>query len=236
MGARVYINGDIMDLIVPQDQKRYSRGSDGHDTDAQMNAIIEEAETALAPYVDNIDMIGTGNHETAPLKYHAIDTTKLLIGFLNRRRNPKLPPIRHGGYCGFIRIVLESRRNNKRGYDIYYNHGQGGSSEVTGGSIDLRRRQYISADAIWLGHKHKRKIEDNDAEIGLDHSGHIYERGQTGVITGTYLRNIAETDADTDGYKLNYAEQSMRTPQGRGGVFLRLTLMRNGLRARMEKL
>lgn len=217
--ARIFLNGDIFGAILPQDIKRYSRGNDPNDTDGIINVIVEQAENRLAPYVDNIDMIGIGNHETAVLKYHATDITRMLIAFLNRRRNPKLPPIRHGGYTGFIRMVFDRTGGaNAHALVIFYNHGQGSSAEVTDGIIDAKRRLYTRSDIIWLGHKHRRWVHEIEPEIGINNFGKIYVKKRYAVMTGSYLQSSAETDATKNGYRQNFAEERMRTPQGTGGI------------------
>ena len=222
--ARIYLNGDILGLILPTDKKRYTRGRDIGNTDDKIGEAVAYAEKVLLPYVDFIDVIGCGNHETAVTKYHNIDATRLLIGFLNRSRSKTLPAIRHGGYTGFIRNVLYRKGDaNKHAYDIFYNHGQGGSSPVTKGTIDLSRRTNIRADLIWLGHKHVNISEFMDSEIGLSHAGEVYEKEKRGIITGTYLKNAEQTNASEDGYTLSYQEEKCRTPQGRGSALLELT-------------
>jgi len=234
--ARIYLNGDILGLILPGDMKRYTPSSDQyHEIDGKINKAIEHAEALLKPYVDLIDMIGCGNHETAVLKHHSVDATKLLIGFLNRSRNPKLSPIRHGGYTGFIRLIFEGvGRGHVQNYDIYYNHGQGTGGDVTDGLIGLKRREYISSDLIWMGHVHRKWSGIVGEEQGLDRMGNFYSREQRGVITGTYLRNLQETDASTKGYRLSFAEERMRRPQAQGGAMLRLTARRDGISAKVE--
>ena len=230
-GARINLNGDILGLILPGDRKRYTRGNDLGDVDDKIGEAVDIAENALVPYADHIDVIGTGNHETAVLKHHSVDATKLLIGFLNRGRKHT---IKHGGYTGFIRYVFEHEAGgHSLAYDIYYNHGQG-AGEVTDGMIGLKRRQYIRADLIWLGHVHKNLSGFLAPEIGLSHTGQLYEAEKRGVITGTYLRNYKKTDASENGYILDYAEERMRVPQGRGGAMVRLTLRRDGIKARVE--
>ena len=235
-GARILLNGDIMSLILPRDLKRYTRGNDPGDVDDKIGRAVERVEGILAPYVDLIDMIGTGNHETAVLKHHSVDATKLLVGFLNRRRAKGLPPIRHGGYTGFIRLVFEEKgRGHVQAYDIFYNHGAGSGGEVTDGAIGLQRRSTtIAADLIWEGHVHKCASKKLAPLQGLDQRGRLYERERRGVITGTYLRNMVETDASRDGYRLSFREERMRVPQGQGGAMLRITARRDGLRAKVE--
>lgn len=233
-GARVLLNGDILGLILPGDLKRYARGADPGDVDDKIGKAVERAEEILAPYADIIDLIGTGNHETAVLKHHSVDATKLLIGFLNRRRSPKLPPIKHGGYTGFVRLSFDDGAKHQHSFDIFYNHGQGSGGEVTDGAIGLARREYIDADLVWLGHVHRVDSKHMAPRIGLDQYGKITERPRRGVITGTYLRNVVETDAGRDGYRLSYAEERMRRPQGRGGALLRLSVATAGVTARVE--
>jgi hypothetical protein len=235
-GARILINGDVLSLILPRDGKRYTRGNDPEDVDDKIGRAVERAETILAPWVDSIDMIGCGNHETAVLKYNSVDPTRLLVGFLNRRRDPKLPPIRHGGYSGYIRYIFEGPgRSHVQTYDIFYNHGTGSGGEVTDGEIGLQRRATtVDADLIWEGHVHKRKSKDLPSLIGLDRLGNLRERPRRGVITGTYLRNVVETDAGANGYRLSFREERMRVPQGRGGAMLRLTVRRDGITPKVE--
>lgn len=230
--ARIFVNGDVFGAILPQDIKRYSRGNDPGDTDSKINHAVEYMEDLFLPYVDNIDMIGLGNHETAVLKYHATDLTRLLIAFLSRRRNPKLPPIRHGGYSGFIRMLFTQGEDSRtKTYDIFYNHGQGSGAEVTDGIIDAKRRLYTRSDLVWLGHKHRRWAHEIEPEIGIDRLGKLYEKKRHAIMTGSYLRNSGETDATKNGYRINFAEERMRTPQGTGGIRGRIIVDRERLYA-----
>ena len=231
-GARILINGDVFGCILPGDLKRYTRGNDPGDTDGKINAALEKAEELFAPYVDNIDMIGLGNHEVSVLKYHHIDVTRMLIGFLNRRRSTGLPPIRHGGYTGYIRYQFsEPGRSHVQHFDIFYNHGQGGSAEVTDGIIDIKRRLYTRSDVIWLGHKHRRFADEIDHEEGMADNGRIYDRKRWGIMTGCYSKLDGETDATKDGYRINYGEERMRTKQRTGGIHARLLIQRGKIDA-----
>lgn len=217
---------------MPSDIKRYSRGSDIGDTDGKINEAIEKAESLFLPYVNNIDVIGFGNHEVSVLKYHHIDVIRMLIGFLNRKRDPSLPPIRHGGYTGYIRFVFEGPEKTLcRKFDIFYNHGQGGSAEVTDGIIDAKRRLYTRADLIWLGHKHKRWAIEIDPEEGLSDKGNIYIKKRWAVMTGTYSKSAGETNSTKDGYKINFGDEKMRTKQRTGGVHGKIFINKSGLYA-----
>lgn len=228
-GARINVNGDVFGCILPSDLKRYSRGNDsGANTDGKINEAVEKVGELFRPYVDNIDMIGLGNHETSVLKYHHVDVTRLLLFYLSQFRDKKLPAIRHGGYTGFIRYVFTSPSGgSNRSFDIFYNHGQGGSAEVTDGIIDIKRYQYVQADVIWLGHKHQRWAHEIDPTVGLLNSARVFSKPRHGVMTGTYTKVFSETDATENGYKINYGEERMRTKQKQGGVRLSLSLYRD---------
>lgn len=231
-GARILINGDVFGCILPSDLKRYTRGNDNSGTDGIINKALKDAEDLLAPYVDNIDVIGLGNHEVSVLKYHHIDLVRLLLAFLNRRRDPALPPIKHGGYTGYIRYLFSGPHSaHIQHFDIFYNHGQGGNAEVTDGIIDAKRRLYTRADLIWLGHKHKRWAVEIDPEEGLSLNGHIYTRKRWAIMTGCYSRVSTETNATDDGYCINYGEERMRTKQRTGGVHGTLYVSRAGVNA-----
>jgi len=231
-GARILINGDVFGCILPGDLKRYTRGNDNGGGDGVINEAIEEAERLFSPYVNQIDMVGLGNHEVSVLKFHHVDIIRLLIFALNRRRDPALPPIRHGGYTGYIRYQFDGpSRSHIKHFDIFYNHGQGGSAEITDGIIDAKRRLYTRADIIWLGHKHKRWVIDIDPEEGMADNGRIYTRKRWAVMTGCYSNPTAETDATENGYTINYGEERMRTKQRTGGIHGRMLIGRNGVDA-----
>ena len=223
-GCRILLLGDILDLILPGDPKRYTAGRDVAHVDAAVNDAVDYAVKFLEPWVNGIDMIAMGNHETAPLRFCSVDPILFLVRDLNRLRDKKLPPIKHGGYTGFLRMGFYlGTSGREKAVDIWYNHGQGGSSEVTRGAIDLTRRQYVKADLIWLGHKHKRLVMDLDYELGVTQKGAIYEKERRGVITGCYLRNYGAPGTES-GYRLSYAEQRMRTPQARGGAYVTVSV------------
>lgn len=228
--AHILVNGDVFGAILPSDLKRYTRGNDNSDTDGIINKALQDAEDLFTPYVDNIDMMGLGNHEVSVLKYHHIDLMSLLIAFLNRKRNPKLKPIRHGGYTGYIRYFFEGpHRAHPQKYTIFYNHGQGGNAEVTDGIIDAKRRLYTRADLIWLGHKHKRWVVEIDPEEGMADNGRIYTKKRHAAMTGCYGTITGNTDSSQNGYTINYGEERMRTKQRTGGIHGRLLVSRNGI-------
>jgi len=243
--ARIFMNGDIMSMILPQDLKRYTSGKDQvTGTDSLVNVIVGKVFELLKPYVEYIDEIGCGNHETAVLKYHSQDATLMLIGRLNGiRKNPL--PIRHGGFSGWIRLLFRRNSNGKssevRRYDIFRDHGKGGSAEVTKGMIDLQRLQGKTADLIWISHKHTVISTQLERNEGISSSNKLYSRMRRGLVTGCYKRPLKTYegkvvrigdeeqpyDINTHGYILDYGEQKMRVTEGIGGAFLELKIGKN---------
>ncbi len=65
-GDRILINGDVFDFILPSDHKRFSPDALHSRLRGRrdiLNACLEWGTEFLAPYADQIDMIGIGNHE-----------------------------------------------------------------------------------------------------------------------------------------------------------------------------
>ena len=221
--AIIHIGGDFWSLISPKDFKRYTASNDTISIDGLINRLLRDGEKLLTPYVDNIHFISTGNHETSYLKYHGVDITLFLVDRLNRIRSKNLPAIIYGGYSGFIRYKFKWAENGCiKKLDLFYNHGQGGTAEVTDGIIDLKRRQYVIADLIWLQHKHK-KVMTTWSKLSLRNNGDVQTTKTIGFITGCFVKS-SKYDINKDGYRINYGEEKMRTPVTNGGAFLKVLL------------
>jgi hypothetical protein len=107
IGAKILINGDVFDAIMPGDRKRY-RANNLHPRmfqagDDMIGESIRWAIEILQPYKDNILMIGDGNHDDAVARYHHIEPVKHLVIALN---GPGAAKIKYGGYHGFIHIKM----------------------------------------------------------------------------------------------------------------------------------
>ncbi len=222
--ARIYINGDVMRLIPSSDIKRYTKDEDRHpNKHGLINEEIELAEEILAPYANNIDVIGVGNHETAVYKRTNFEPMEELIFRLNTHRDTKkYGLIRHGGYTGFIRQAFRHGDNGAiRKFDIWYNHGQGKGGEVTGGIIGLeRRKRDYMVNLIWLAHTHDYQFDGRGYMVKLDKSNRITWIPRRAIITGCYEKPIEQTNASSDKYKYNYGEATQRRLQSQGGVFM----------------
>ena len=221
--AKIFIGGDWGDFIMAGDHKRYHPSQDVYGTDNNVNMTIDEAYEFFSDYVDNIVMISTGNHEVSVSKFHHFDPTQQLIWSLNTKKNAKIV---HGQYTGYIVIYFTRGKNGMtRKYKIYYNHGQGGTAEVSKGTIDLNRHMTTKiADMYWLQHKHVKTVLPSESVLDVNASNEIIARERTGMITGSYLKIYSDYDAMKKGYKINYGEERMRGLQGTGGIHMTIDM------------
>ena len=206
--ARININGDLVDLILPSDRKRYTRGNDRLDIDYQLNHITEYAYEFLKPYVNLIDSISPGNHEESTLKYHHYDVIRGVITLLNMVRDKKLPPIHQGGYKGFLRYMFNHGDNSRvRNLTIFRHHGAGGSAPVTKGMIDFARVvPYYDADIYWIGHKHTSITDNGLSRARLNRNGDIIIDRKLALFTAGYKKAVQQVDYK-DGHKLSYSDR-----------------------------
>lgn len=240
-GDRVLINGDLLDLVLPKDKKRYEPASPhprvGNRND-QVNAAIEWAVELLSPVAHLLDMLGIGNHEAVITKYHSIDPTLLVLYELEKVAKQRDPNhvIHYGGYTGFVDYrVRVSRRQHKETcrhggarWVLYYHHGSGGAAPVTKGMIDFNRKDvFIDADMIWMGHKHNRLTVACE-KIRCPLTGDQPDvRTVRHLMTGAYFKTYvgqSQASVRTHGRRSNYAADMGLAPGGKGGarVLLRL--------------
>ena len=220
--ARVAINGDIIDARLPGDHKRFHMSATARTggTDSQLNKIIDIAADVLMPYADLIDMMGSGNHETAVQKYHGLDVISILIDRL--RANGGAP--QHGGYDGMHVLPFAAKAGGwNKSFKIYRHHGFGGSAPVTKYMIPFHRVAVWTEgfDMIWLSHKHARGVDHTQALAASQSSEpHIKLVDRWRVMSGAYMTEDVP-DINKDGtYTLNWARERGFSPEGYGGVKL----------------
>jgi hypothetical protein len=228
--GRIFFNGDVFDAILHGDRKRHTMGNDMFNTDDQINEIVDYAVDNLKDYVDYIDLIGIGNHETAVLKHHNFSLTRALIKELNHYRSDNLAPIELGDYKGFIRLKFNERvllnkgkgkdltyvwEDRKHYFDIMYFHGTGGSAPVTKGMIDFNRisTSYL-ANLYWTGHKHHAIIDSGQLSMIMGADGQIHEHKKTFIQTPSYMKRRHQ---ERDKYRLSYADEKFLAEVGVNG-------------------
>lgn len=225
--CKIFIAGDVFDLILAGDRKRYNPSGDKYNSDNNINMHINEAYDFLSDYADLIVYIGSGNHETAVQKHHQIDVIQQLIWSLNKSHGTD---IKHGQYSGFIILRYHWGKSGQvRTRKIYYNHGQGGSAEVTKGTIGINRHMTSKiADIYHFGHTHTKVLLPSEYVLDVDKNGNIIQKERAAFYTGAYMNVFSQYDANKKGYELNYGEERMRSLQSTGGIFMKHTLGNQG--------
>lgn len=223
-GDRILINGDVLDLILPSDSKRYSPDALHprlHGRRDVLSAGVEMAAEILSPYANQIDMIGLGNHEDAVTKYHSVDPIMMLIDKL-RVDCKDGHEIAYGGYTGFVDYRISFPGTGGKRMVIYYHHGSGGASPVTKGIIDFdRKASWVDSDVVWLGHKHNRISDSTPQRMRCPMEGDapVFDQ-QVMVMTGGYMSTYygqSQEDVLKNGRKTSYAAAWGLAPQSPGG-------------------
>ncbi len=215
LGARISINGDTIDGILPSDRKRHHPSVGKHDPERDdiMNQIVRQAVDVLSPYADYIDVISPGNHERSILKYYHVDITSMIVAMLNSVRSDDLPPIHVGSYRGFQVYRFRTKRGSGRTLTIFRHHGLGGSAPVTGGALDLDRiRKDFDADLYWIGHKHQ-SIQRSFSRYSIGNGGMLFERKQRAVMSAGYKSRLTTEEPDVFGDIGDYGEQFYNVSQ-----------------------
>lgn len=234
-GGRVLINGDVFDLILPGDHKRFRQDA-LHSrlwgcTDLH-NKVLDWAVELLEPLAPQIDMIGLGNHESASERLHSIDLVLMLCDRLNSslRARGSTHTVLYGGYSGFL--VYRDQ------LAWYYHHGWGGGSDLKAASGDLDRilASVEGIDVAWLGHRHTR-MSAHVARISPPRSGfRPVTREVRFVRTGSYLRahwGSEGAKVKAKGRGASYAVDAGLVPTGLGGA--KITLETPGGTLRIEQ-
>lgn len=192
-GRYILMGGDEFDAIINSDKKRFTPSRSDINRDDQINEKLERAIELLKPYANNILFIGRGNHEESILKYSGIDMIDLLIKELNHYK--KNGEIQKGNYQNFIRFNwVKSLKGNVlktiQHYDILQHHGCGSSSAaITKGTIDFNRLLHgVSADLVWVSHKHCSNILPSDPLMYIDSRGEICMKNRQAILTPSYLK------------------------------------------------
>lgn len=230
---RILLNGDVFDMILIQDQKRF-RADVLHPRLASkphlVDAAVDWGAEILMPYADLIDMIGVGNHEESIVKHHGSDVIKSLIEKLRRGQKDSTHLIHYGGYCGFIdyrfrAIYKDGTRGNGLRYVVFYHHGSGGAAPVTKGMIDFSRKQWAICNCIWMGHKHNRLLSEIHT-VSCPQAGHTPTiTSVRQIMTGAYFNTYqgqSQNSLQEHGRVTNYAADMGLSPQGKGGARLLL--------------
>lgn len=216
LNAPVIINGDLLDLTGHKLDPRNSK----HEIDPlfatsedYLGDICEYTADFLAPFAENIVLLGYGNHEWEYKRRHEICPLSIVATHLKLKTGvrPIVAP-----YTFWVQFKCESHTGGRRKtVRAKFHHGAGGNSPVTKGMIASNRSVVNwDADVYVRSHIHNR------------FTAHLpYERiSATGVILEDQSRLYLQTGAYVSDYK-NGNSWSQRKAFGSpslGGYWLRL--------------
>lgn len=164
--------------------------------------VVQNSAEMLEKYAHNIAMIAPGNHELSVLKNANTFLSDRLVSYLNNKTGSK---IIHGGYGGWLRIVLRVDGKPRGSVNIKYFHGAGGEAPVTRGAIQTNRQAvYLpDADIVVNGHSHNAYWIPITRERVGNKGDHYFD-------TQHHIR--------TPGYMMSYGDGSTSWEVTRGGV------------------
>lgn len=236
-GDKIVLWGDIGEWILPSDRKRFTSGKHNKQVDGIINDEVKKLADFYEPFVDQIEIMKLGNHETSVIKYHHVDPMQMLVSELNRRRSPDLPPIFYGGYTMWwlvrMKSVVGGKRAKSSSVKLWLHHGAGGSAPVTRGAID-RARIYdaITADVYVIGHKHQ-SMHITTKHERLDDYGNVRREDRDYLLLAGYSGwDHSAPDVDS-GYMLNWSSESFYGLESTG--YKRLVLKPGGFENRIRR-
>jgi hypothetical protein len=146
--------GDLFDAMQGRDDRRGSKAAISPELAEKdyFGALVREGVGMFEPYLGNLALFGTGNHETSVLKRNEIDLTRALVD----RLSDKGSPILLGGYRGWVKMLFYIGAH-RQSLNLYYHHGSGGGGPVTRGVIQTNRKATYLPDAeiVVGGHIHE---------------------------------------------------------------------------------
>lgn len=175
--APIFKFGDIFDCMGGKYDPRTHKGDirPEHVRKDYFDAITQDAIGFYKDY--HVAFVSDGNHEENVLNRHETD----LVGNLSRGL-----ACARGYYSGWLRFSFYDKGKAKRKFDLYYDHGMGGNSPVTKGTISTNRRGVAyDADIFVSGHNHNRWTMELMREH-VDKVGSVKTKQQLHINTGTY--------------------------------------------------
>ena len=235
-GSRILLGGDLLDLIVPSDSKRYCPSALHprlHGCTDLAGALADWLYAILKPVAHRIDFMGLGNHEAEYLHRHHHDPLALVHRMLNDSLaswRPKRQPIFYGGMASWVQYQIQTaRHSDPQPFNFFYHHGWGrggGSAAITQFNLLLQRVE--GADVFWLGHFHtplatrlKRLCAPSHDDDALEPVREVHFV-RSGAYRKTYCKPQTQAQLKARGYGRNYAAASLMQPQGVGAARVRL--------------
>ncbi len=210
--------GDFWEAISGRDDPRGSKGTvrEEHCHVNYLDRLVDDAIEEFQPDLDLFAYMGTGNHEQAILVRKETDLTARFIEKANTIRKQRgIGPIHRAGYMGAIRFLFNCY-GSRLSHNMLVDHGTGGNSPITKGTIAAQRRQatFHGFSLVLSGHIHQ-KFSLPEVVVRLNEStGRIEEHPMEHIQVGSYKR-----DFRTDGTATWHMMKSGK-PKPIGGYWL----------------
>lgn len=188
--AGIVIAGDLFDVMGSEKDPRSKANEIRSEYIVQgmsyLDCVTQDMHQFLKPYIENIMVIGYGNHETAIKKHNETDPIETL------RYLFKQQGVKHfytGGYSGYINLRFTRYGGDNQAFKVKYHHGGGGNAPRSKGTlrVDLRAAKWPDADIVVTGHDHNmwhmRKVREK-----LDRNNVPYEASQHHISLGSYKK------------------------------------------------
>lgn len=194
-GALWISNGDFFEAISARDDPRGSKGTlrQEHVGVNYLDRLVDDGVSEFAPYADMLAYLGTGNHDQAVTIKRETDIGARFAAELGSKRTAGLPPIHRAGYTGWIRFEFEHKSGGHRcSHDCKLEHGTGGNSPVSKGTIQANRRSARIDGATFFVSSH---IHEQWALTGVMErlnavTGRVEEHKVKHVQLGSYKRDF----------------------------------------------
>jgi hypothetical protein len=197
--------GDVMDLVVPPDLRRWSASTQDASIigmDDWLNAAVDLATKRLIDTGIKWDFISPGNHEIEFRKRHGVDTTQMLA------RDLRCP---RGGYSGYIRyrlmVPFKGKKKLAGVFVICYHHGAWGGRVVKGfGGARDWFRGFDGWHVALYAHNHQATVHREQRQR-VAKNNTVVEYPVYFVDCGSWVRSLTR-----DAKRVHYAERHGHMP------------------------
>lgn len=198
--AGIMIFGDYFCCMQGKYDKRHSKSDlrPEHQGADYFDALVRTEAALLAPYAENLCVMGLGNHETSILKRQETDLIGRLVETINNNAKPE-KPVYAGGYGGYVKFGFgrgPEGGSNKVNINLKYRHSGGSLGEISKGTLGVDRmaKAFPDADIIVTGDNHESWTMEIMQER-MNQSGKVELKTQLHVKLPTYKEEYGDGHA-----------------------------------------
>jgi hypothetical protein len=216
-------NGDFWEAISSKDDRRGSKETliPKHNKGNYLDRLVDDGIDEFRPYLNMLVQMGTGNHEQTITSRRETDLVQRFIDKANDKDiRGDLPPIKRAGYTSWVRFMFQrggAGGARRLSHAMKLEHGTGGNSPVTKGTIQTNRRAARTEGATFFvsSHIHEQWNLSGIVETLNITTSKVEQRLTKHVQVGSYRRDFSEEGAGT------WIMQKSGTPKPVGGTWIR---------------